>query len=132
MLSDLGIVDVTESATFQYATFKILLPTKKAGTFSIFGLGGMIGYHNTELKAVDSKDVSGGGQLDNNYNNEFKIFSYLANVGVSHTLHLNKSTFLKSSVSFSGNGLDNDIYKSEIVNYDENNEIDSIGETTHI
>lgn len=132
LVSDLGLVDVTGSTTFQDATFKISLPTKKAGIFSVFGLGGMSAFHNTELKAVDSKDVPGGGQLDNNYNNEFKSFSYLANVGVKHTLYLNESTYLKSSGSFSGNGLDNDIYKSEIFSHNENNEVDSTGDKLHL
>ncbi len=132
LLSELGVVDVSGNPTFQDATFKVVLPTKKSGKFSIFGLGGISGYHNTDLKAVDSKNVPGGGTLDNNFNNEFKISSYLANTGINHTLRLNKSSYLKTSLAYSGNGLDQEVYKSETFNNYDGNEADSTGERIQV
>jgi len=132
LLSELGIVDVSGTPAFQDATFKVVLPTEKAGTFSIFFLGGMSGYHNTELEAGDSKDVPGGGTLDNNYNNEFKTFSYLANTGIIHTLRLTESSYLKTSLAFSGNGLDEEVYESEIFKNENSNEADSTGERIQV
>lgn len=72
LLSDLGLVDVSGTPTYQDATFKVNLPTKKAGTFSIFGIGGLSGYHYTERKAADSKEIPGGGIFNNDYSNEIK------------------------------------------------------------
>ncbi len=42
LIQKLGLVDGINgvSTTFQDATFKVVLPTKKVGTFSFFGLGG--------------------------------------------------------------------------------------------
>ncbi len=40
LLTNAGLTDVNGSPNFQDAAFKIMLPSKKAGTFSFFGLGG--------------------------------------------------------------------------------------------
>ena len=43
LIKELGLVDVPGGVNYQDATFKVVLPTKKAGTFSVYGLGGLSG-----------------------------------------------------------------------------------------
>jgi hypothetical protein len=42
LINDIGVIDVPGVVNYQDATFKIVLPTKKSGTFSFYGLGGKI------------------------------------------------------------------------------------------
>ena len=41
VISDLGLTDINGTPDFQDATYKINLPTKQMGTFSLFGVAGL-------------------------------------------------------------------------------------------
>ncbi len=43
LIKELGLVDVPGGVNYQDATFKVVLPTKRTGTFSFYGLGGLSG-----------------------------------------------------------------------------------------
>lgn len=94
----IGLDFGTGSAVPQYQdlTFKVDLPTKKAGKFSVWGIGG--------LSYVDLKqsDQSKGNNL---YGYSGRNTSFKSNVGaggVSHTYLLSGSSYIKTNIGISG------------------------------
>jgi hypothetical protein len=99
-LQKLGLNFGTGSATpyYQDATFKINLPTKKAGTFSIFGLGGESHIHFApESQGKDNLYSSPDGSLrDRNFK------SLTGVIGLSNTCFYNAGTSGKAILAVSG------------------------------
>jgi hypothetical protein len=88
---------------YQDASFKINLPTKKAGTFGLFGLWG----HNISDKspvADKTKWVNSNDDDGFNYNNTTTI------LGVTHQYFLSDKTYLKTALVFTNQGGVNDDY----------------------
>jgi len=94
ILDELNIVDFDGVPKYQDASFKFHMPTKKAGSFSLFGLGGMSTISQQEEDEDDPNKITGKADYD----------AYLGVVGLNHVLPINKNTYLKNSVSFSKNG----------------------------
>ncbi|MBO6522525.1 MAG: carboxypeptidase-like regulatory domain-containing protein [Balneolaceae bacterium] len=86
MLSAVGlpIEDEGERNIFQDLSFKFNFPTKKAGTFSIFGLGGLSNYRGI-YPNIEDDEVYNMGVL-----------------GISNRYIINSSTVLRSTLSWSG------------------------------
>ena len=88
ILTSLGLLDddaSDEQNIFQDLSFKMNFPTKKMGTFSIFGLGGLSAFEeDRENEYLDRESYDMGV------------------VGLSHEYRLDKTTYLKSVVSWSG------------------------------
>jgi hypothetical protein len=86
ILESLGILPVGEGTPdFQDLSFKVRLPTKEAGTFSLFGLGG---------KFISEEDYeSAGDQRRDVFRGKTGI------VGLSHLLNLSNKTYLKTVVA---------------------------------
>lgn len=82
---DLLGIDVVGDAVpkFQDLSFKLKLPTKKLGSFSIWGLGGK----------------SSQAETTNDY--RYNFLSDMGALGVNHVLFLDKKTYLESVISFS-------------------------------
>lgn len=111
LINDLGLVAVPGALKFQDAAFKLLFPTKKAGVFSMFGLGGLSGFKledvgPDEFSTPTSKVVS--GRLSEDYNKD----AFLANYGLTHTINLNKKSYLSTTLAYSNNGILEDIYRT--------------------
>jgi len=87
---DPGMKNVIPS--FQDLSFKINLPTPKAGTFSIVGIGGA-----SQISSVPKQDSSEWITLDD------RSKSYLDNlmgaISVNHLIYLNRESFLRSYIS---------------------------------
>jgi len=81
---------------YQDFSFKINLPTSKAGVFSLYGMGG-----KSKIDFLDSKrdtaDVNfyGGDGWDLRTGSDLLIF------GMNHVITVNKSAYIKSSLSYS-------------------------------
>lgn len=91
LLDQAGIVDFSGVPKYQDGSFKLFFPTKKAGTFSVFGLGGISGIFE---------------EIQDTNNAIFSTADYWAKMGVAginHTYLFNDKTYLKSSVSLAGN-----------------------------
>lgn len=90
-----------ERNIFQDLSFKVNLPTEKAGTFSVFGLGGLSSYTYKFFNEAD----------DEKYN--------MGVLGLSNKYIINNSAVLTSTISFSGTEIiedalfpiDNEIYE---------------------
>lgn len=79
---------------YQDISFKFNLPTKKAGTFSLFGIGGM----NKAMKDSDKDSTKWDDDNPNfNLNNKGK----LGVVGLSHQIFITERSYLKTIVSAS-------------------------------
>lgn len=79
---------------FQDLSFKINIPTKKCGVFSIFGLGG-INNTNEEMQA-DTTNFMFDWQLQ-----EFSQNQSMGVVGVTHKYVINKDSYLRTSLASS-------------------------------
>ncbi len=98
---------------YQDAGFKINFPTKKAGTFSLWGIGGIsaIDIVVSQFKSLSEVDESYG---DKNRDQYFK--SSMGVAGLSHVYQVNKHTFIKTILSQSGqntSGVDNVVLRGK-------------------
>ncbi len=76
-------------STYQDLNFKLNFPTRKRGTFSIFGVGGMSQLTTSEKRRNRTVEKA-------------KIYD-MGVVGLSHSYSLNENNLLKSVVAFSAN-----------------------------
>lgn len=94
ILDDLGVVDFNGVPKYQDVSFNFYLPTKNAGIFKLFGMGGMSNIAVEETFSEDNDSIV--GRSDHK--------AHLGFVGLSHSYIFNEHTYLKSSVSVSNNG----------------------------
>ncbi len=92
MLDQLGVVDFGGVPRYQDLTFKVNLPTTKAGTFCLFGLGGLSGIID------ESEDDNGVIQ------EKFDYSTHMGTVGMNHFYLLSDKSYIKTTVSMSSNG----------------------------
>ncbi len=88
---DLGGV----SPDYQDLSFKLNFPTKKAGTFGLFGLGGL-------NKSVKDPVKDSTKWTDDDPNFVLEAPGKLGIAGITHQIFLNKHSFIKTVVSVSG------------------------------
>ncbi|MBC7389865.1 MAG: TonB-dependent receptor, partial [Opitutaceae bacterium] len=92
---------------YQDAGFKVTLPTKKAGTFSIWGIGGLSSIDIIVSKFKDPKEVN------ESYGDKSRDQYFRTNMGVagaSHTYQLNKKTIFKTTLAQSGQSINSNHY----------------------
>ncbi len=115
LAADIGLIDVGGIPTFQDAAFKILLPTKNTGTFSLFGLAGLSKFKWEKVTPATWVTPGDNFQQPDIFEDYDKT-AHLLNIGLNHTISLDKSSFLKSSILFSNEGIDDQIFESQFVN----------------
>jgi len=115
LIKKLGLVDVDGIVDYQDVTFKIGLPTKGLGTFSLFGLCGLSGFSMGNIKPGDF--TTPGSTLNSDINKDFKKKSYLINFGLNHFLTINENGFINSSLYYSGTGFNDDVFESDTVRH---------------
>ncbi len=89
--SDAGVLK------YQDLSFKTNFPTKKAGTFSLWGIGTLDG---VDMKAIERIYWETDTDRDNS-ETDLNMFAS----GLSHKISLNSSTFLSTTISATGNGV---------------------------
>ncbi|GAB2794049.1 carboxypeptidase-like regulatory domain-containing protein [Rhabdobacter roseus] len=97
LISSLGILDFGGVPKYQDLSFKIVIPTEKAGTFSLFGLGGLSNI-KTESFDPENQEV---------VNEEFQQKGRLGVVGIRHLINLNKKSYVSSTLAYATNGSEN-------------------------
>jgi len=120
LVDNLGLVDIGGIPKLQDMAFKVVLPTKKAGTFSLFGLGGKSGIELKDITPAIWKTPT-DNSLNKDITEDLVKNTYLANGGINHTLTINSKSFLQTSLSYAVEGLDDKIYDSKIVETLDNN-----------
>lgn len=95
MLNKIGFKIVGDNAPdFQDFSFKVNLPTAKAGTFSFWGLGGL----NKDVSEAD-KDPDKWVEKADAFNDVYK--GGMGTSGISHVFPLNHNAYLETIVSYS-------------------------------
>jgi hypothetical protein len=93
----LGVTFGTGTAVPEYQdfSFKVNLPSKKAGTFSVYGMGGLSSIEFLDSER-DTKEVDfyGGEGYD------LRSGSRLAVIGLSHVINIGSTAFVKSGISY--------------------------------
>ena len=96
ILKKAGIKIVGDAApTFQDFSFKLHLPTTKAGVFSIWGIGGY-----SEQVEEAKRNAAEWKTSNDRYDETFA--SKMGVVGITHTYFLKNNDYLESAISFSG------------------------------
>jgi hypothetical protein len=96
LMKELGIKFGTSAQPkYQDLSFNIHLPTSKAGTFSIFGIGGLSNALVLDSER-DTADFFGPAGNDIDYGTNTGV------VGLQHQLFLSKNTFLRQTLSTQG------------------------------
>ncbi len=111
LIDDLGLVEVPGALKFQDMAFKLLFPTKKAGVFSMFGLGGLSGF-KLENVGPDVFSTPTNKAAPGRLSEDFDKDAFLANYGLTHSINLNKKSYLSTTVAYSNNGILEDIYRT--------------------
>jgi hypothetical protein len=94
MLNDLGLVNFGGVPKYQDLSFKVHLPTKAFGTFSLFGLGGKSSIVEEEFADEDGEKLLNKGD----YKADMGV------LGITQYWPLGSKTFLQNSLSVSHNG----------------------------
>ena len=102
--STLGLVSalLPEDAggtNYQDLSFKIKIPTNKAGVFSLWGIG-LIDRSGTTVE----KEVEKQHYYQDKMEQDAK--QYMGAVGINHRLILKKSAYMNTTLAFSTNGVD--------------------------
>lgn len=112
ILNQLGALDVDGNPKFQDAAFKFHLPTKKAGLFSIYGLGGASSLAFDDVQP-DDWNIPGTDEMQPNQTVEFDKKSYLFNTGIRHTYFFTDDIFLETGISASMDKIEDEVFKGE-------------------
>lgn len=121
LLNKLGMVsDFNGGLNFQDATFKVVLPTEKAGQFSFFGLGGLSNFRFNDVTPALFQ-TPGSRYNRNKTGEDFKKGSHLLNVGMNHTLTLNRKSHLTTSLAYSSEGIKDDVFEHFLYKLYDNN-----------
>lgn len=91
LLDGAGIVDFGGVPDYTDGSFKVNVPTAKAGTFAVWGLGGM--------SHIKQEDLAGDTLFGLG-----KYRSRMGVVGLTHTRTLGERSYVQSGFSVSGNG----------------------------
>lgn len=97
IISKMGIKIGNYTTTFQDLSFNFSMPTKKAGTFGLFGFGGLSDQYSTAIK-----DSTKWESYENRVNSKF--YANTGAVGLTHTLPLGEKAYIKTMLVGSGTG----------------------------
>ena len=110
LLGDLGVIDKSVSdMRYQDLSFKINMPTRKLGIFSIWGIGGVDKYFRAEVK--DPVDWEKNWDLVKS-----EIDLSMGAAGLSHNIILGEKTYLKSSIAATMNSIVFETHRLDSVN----------------
>ena len=95
LLSDLKINKTGQRIKYQDLSFKLNFPTEKAGTFSLWGIGGIDNTHKDAL-SVPADWKTDIDRVNNNWD------TYVGTVGLHHQITAGERSFVESHLAFSG------------------------------
>ncbi|MBK0402806.1 TonB-dependent receptor [Adhaeribacter sp. BT258] len=112
LLTDMGLTGVKGSPNFQDAAFKVVLPTQKAGTFSMFGLGGA---SSALLEEVEPQiaQTPGDRSMLAGIREDLEMNSHLLNLGLNHTLPIGPDSYIHTTLGHSREGIKDQVFESQ-------------------
>ena len=114
LISKAGLVNFDMEVMFQDLNAKVVLPTKKAGTFSLFTLGGLSGMTMNDLQA-DFMPLGTSLTRKTNVQEDLYKDNHMLNVGLGHEYNINDHSFLKTTVVWSGSGISDELYHARTI-----------------
>lgn len=114
IISDLGLVDIDGIPKFQDASFKLVLPTKKLGSFSFFGLAGTSSFLFEDV-TPDVWQTPGDKFMQANIEEDYNKGANLLNVGVNHSYTINNKSYINTTIAYSSEEIKDDIYEKTVV-----------------
>lgn len=106
LLSGLNIKLGTSAVPqYQDGAFRFNFPTKKTGVFSLSGIGGY-----STIKIILSTQTERPKELYGDLNRDQYFTSSMGVIILNHAYSFNSRTFMKTSLAYSGQGLDVDHY----------------------
>jgi hypothetical protein len=112
LLDNLGLVDFGGVPKYQDAALKILLPSQKLGSFTLFGMGGISAISENNIDTLNNRLASG-----NKYNyreqSDFKLNNNLFILGLNHLYSFSNNFYIQSGLSVSGSGINELEQKSQ-------------------
>lgn len=112
IIDQIGLVDIGGIPTFQDGAFKVVLPTKKFGNFSLFGLSG---YSTLDFEDIDPTIfiTPGDNGLKENTREDFTKRSHLYNTGINHLISLTKNSYIKTTLAYANEGIRDNIFEMQ-------------------
>jgi len=101
LLDKIGVPITGGTTNFQDLSYHIYLPTKRKGSFSLFGFGGL----SSQFEKAD-KDSAKWEEKGDRYNSNF-VSNTSAN-GLTHSILLGRKTNLRSAIAYSYNKIGSD------------------------
>ncbi len=122
IIADLGLIDDLGGVPkFQDAAFKVVLPTKKFGLFSFFGLSGISSFLFEDVKP-SFWETPGDNGMKGSITEDFDKGAHLLNTGMNHTMTLSNRSFIKTTLSYSNEGINDGVFESQAIKiYDSQN-----------
>lgn len=115
MIDQIGLVDIGGIPTFQDGAFKVMLPSKKFGNFSLFGLSG---YSTLDFDDIDPTIfiTPGDNGLKENIREDFTKRAQLFNTGINHLFSINKNSYIKTTLAYSNESIRDHIFETQTHN----------------
>ncbi|MDX1913171.1 MAG: TonB-dependent receptor [Saprospiraceae bacterium] len=122
ILKETGLMDISGVPKFQDATFKLVLPTRKAGVFSLYGLGGWSSFEFDDVTPA-IWELPGDRFMRADIEEDFRKKAHLGNLGLNHHLGLNDRSYVKTTLSYANEGIDDRVFEEGILKiYDDEGE----------
>ena len=114
---DIGFVDFDANLNFQDAAFKVWLPTKKLGSFSLFGLAGK---SNFIFKDVDPSlwVTPGDNFMRDDIAEDYTKSAQLFNVGMNHLKSIGPNGYFKTSFIYSQEDVEDEVTENLLLDDD--------------
>ena len=112
LAADLDLVPDVGIPKFQDASFKLVLPTKETGTFSLFGLGGYSSLILEDVKPAIWETPGDRGMMED-ITEDLEKKAYLLNTGLNHSINLTTSSYLNTTFVFSSEGMEDNIFETK-------------------
>ncbi|HEY4787253.1 MAG TPA: carboxypeptidase-like regulatory domain-containing protein, partial [Bacteroidales bacterium] len=95
LIKDLGLLTTNETPGYQDLSFKLNFPTKKAGVFSLWGIGGIDKDFGT--------DETDSAKWQTSFNRlQFSIKEKMGATGLAHKYMIGNQTYIRTTIAASG------------------------------
>lgn len=95
LLCNTGIIPTSQIPQYQDLSFKLNFPTRKAGTFSLWGIGGM-DFNEEPIKSDSTKWVTQWSRVS------YLWYMDMGATGLNHVISLGENTYLNTSLVATG------------------------------
>ncbi|MBD3315506.1 MAG: TonB-dependent receptor [Chitinivibrionales bacterium] len=114
LINKFGFVDLPGVLNFQDGTCKLYIPMRKLGTLSLFAFGGLDDFSFEDIRA-STFTTPGNRYMSENESEDWDKEHSMLNAGLKHTISVNENSYLKTKLSYSTSGIDDEIYEKKTI-----------------